>query len=320
MDIFREMYRGGGVSVAGVDPRLNASRIASRRGVSRAKVAGRLREWAEYGLLQRYDVWPNPALLGRIGFTLDIRVADRFLKEELLERLAWIDGIVAGTDFFGDWITTQYLLRAPEEIRRCTQLVRGLSGVAEVGEPIPWAPLEPARALSPLDRRIVRVLRAFPKDALSEVARRVGVSTRTMTSRYGRLVEDRAVWFVPVFDFRALTQPVVSVSLTFSDGSQHGPASRAYRKAYPQSLELVRPGFGPVLPPNVAVFFTIIPSSARFEELERLARNLPGVQSTEILGMIRMFSFPGTIDRLMDEAEPPVLARHRTRERGLSRD
>jgi len=42
--IVREMYRTGEVTIAGVDPRLNVSRIAERLGCSRAKITGRLEE------------------------------------------------------------------------------------------------------------------------------------------------------------------------------------------------------------------------------------------------------------------------------------
>ena len=304
IDILREMYRSRGVTVAGVDPRLKASRISQRLNVSRGRVDSRLKEWTRYGLLQRFDVWPNPALLERVGFTVDVRASDRFRKEELIERVGLIDGAVGGIDFAGEWFSAQFVVPNEREADRRTELLRGLAGVAEVGSPILWARLEPTRRLTPLDLRIVRVLRQFPTQPLSTIARHVGVSTRTITTRYGQLVDDLAVWFVPVLDFRALAQPVVSINLQLKDAADHEGVSRAFRKAYPQSLEFVRTGFGPILPEKVAVFFVLVPSAARVEELEGFLRNLPGVQSVEALLMIRIFSFPETFDRLVPSSEP----------------
>jgi DNA-binding Lrp family transcriptional regulator len=304
IDILREMYRSGGVTVAGVDPRLKANRIAQRLKVSRARVDSRLKEWTRYGLLQRFDVWPNPALFGRIGFTVDLRVTDRFRKDEVIDRIGLVDGAVGGIDLAGSWISAQFVVPNEAEARRRTDLLRGLSGIAEVGTPILWARLEPTRGLSPLDLRIVRVLREYPTQPLSTIARHVGVSTRTITTRYGQLVDDLAVWFVPVLDFRALTQPVVSVNVSLSETANHELVSRSFRKTYPQSLEFVRTGFGPILPDRVAVYFALCPSAARVEELEGFLRGLPGVDDVETLLMIRIFSFPETFDRLVPAGRP----------------
>jgi DNA-binding Lrp family transcriptional regulator len=299
IDILREMYRSRGVTVAGVDPRLKANSIAKRLGVSRARVDSRLKEWTHYGLLQRFDVWPNPALFDRIGFTVDLRLSDRFRKEAVFERIGLLDGAVGGIDFLGEWVAAQFVVPNEAEVHRRVQLLRGLAGIADVGTPILWARLEPSRPLSPLDLRILRVLRDYPTQPLSTVARHVGVSTRTITTRYGQLVDDLAVWFVPVLDFRALQQPVVSINVHLGDPSHHEEVSRAMRKAYPQSLEFVRTPFGPILPEDVTVFFTLIPSAARLEELEGFLRGLPGVDAVETLVMVRIVSYPETFDRLV---------------------
>lgn len=311
IDILREMYRSGGVTVAGVDPRLNANRIAHRLKVSRARVDSRLKEWTRYGLLERFDVWPNPALFDRVGFTVDLRLADRFQKEEVIRHIGLLDGAVGGIDLAGAWISAQFIVPNETEVRRRVDLLRGLAGVAEVGEPILWARLEPTRGLTPLDLRILHVLRKYPTHPLSTIARHVGVSTRTITTRYGRLVEDLAVWFVPVLDFRALAQPVVSVNVQLADSADHERVSHAFRRAYPQTLEFVRVGFGPILPENVAVYFSLCPSSARVEELEGFLRGLPGVRSVELFVMIRIFSFPETFDHLVPQATTTAVRKGR---------
>src|SRR5271157_4734971 len=136
IDILLEMYRSRGVTIAGVDPRLKANSIARKLGVSRARVDSRLKEWTHYGLLQRFDVWPNPALLDRIGFTVDVRLTDRFRKQEVIERMRLIDGAVGGIEFVGDWISAQFVVPNESEARRRTELLGGLTGVAGVGTPI----------------------------------------------------------------------------------------------------------------------------------------------------------------------------------------
>ncbi len=300
--ILREMYTAGGVSVFGIDPRLNANRIAGRLGVSRARIASRLRAWIETGFVQRYDVWPSPFLFGLTGLTFDLRVSDRLGKRELFDRIGLLPGAVSGFEFLGDWLSATFLVGPEEDPRTLRRLLAGFSGVAEVGAPIPWIPPEPDRPLSPLEVRVVRVLRQYPTASLAAIARHVGVSTRTMTTRYGQLLDRQAVWFLPIFDFRSIAEPVVAVNVRFLSAGHREVFSRSLRRAYPQSLETVRAAFGPMLPENVGVYYLLGGSAARVEDLERWVRDLPGVADVEALTMVRLHAYPTTFDRLLRAA------------------
>lgn len=307
--MLRAMYASRGVSISGIDPRLNANRVARQLGVSRARVAARLRAWAEYGFLDRYDVWPNPHLFGLTGATFDVRVSDRFAKDAVVARIGLVPGAVGAIDFLGEWLAVTCVLPRDAESGRTAALLRGLAGVAEVGEAVPWAPPESEGTVSPLELRIVRVLRKYPTDSLASIARRVGVSTRTITNRYGRLIDEQAVWFVPAFDFRALAEPVVNLNLQFRSGADRDVFRRALARAYPRSLEFRRTAFGPALPDTVGSFFVVERSAARTEELEAWVRAQPGLESEEALVMKRFISFPETFDRLI--AEDPLPGRRR---------
>jgi len=310
IDMLRVMYTSRGVSISGIDPRINANRMARELGVSRARVAARLRAWAEHGFLERYDVWPNPYLFGLTGATFDLRVADRFAKDAVLSRIGLVPGAVGGLDFLGDWLAVTFVLPRDAEASRTAALLRGISGVGEVSEALPWTPPVSEGTMSPLELRIVRVLRAYPTDSLASIARRVGVSTRTITTRYGRLIDEQAVWFVPAFDFRALSEPVVNLNLQFRSGADRDAFGRALRRTYPRSLEFRRTAFGPALPETYGSFFVVERSVARTEELEAWVRSQPGLVSEEALIMKRIFSFPETFDRLI-AGDPEVAVRRR---------
>ncbi len=316
--MLRVLYATGGVSLTGIDPRLNASRVARELGVSRARIAARLRAWTEHGFVERYDVWPNPYRFGLTGATFDLRVVDRFAKEEVLGRAALVPGAVGGLDFVGDWSAVTFVLPRDGDPRRTAALLRGLAGVAEVGEAVPWAPPASYRALSALERRIVRVLRRYPTASLAEVARHAGVSTRTITARYGRLIDERAVWFVPVFDFRAVAEPVLSLNLEFRTEEDREAFGRSLSRTYPRSLEFRRTAFGPLLPETHGSYFVVPRSAAGVEDVEAWVRSRPGVVAHEAMVLRRMLSFPETFDRLLaSESSPgndrPELRRPRTR-------
>jgi DNA-binding Lrp family transcriptional regulator len=309
IDMLREMYPQRGVEISGIDPRLNANRIAGRLGVSRARVSARLRAWRDAGFVARYDVCPNPLRFGLAGASFELRVAHKAEKPEVIDRIALVPGAIAGIDYLGDWFTATFALPVGEELGRTAALLRSISGVAEVVPGLGWgATADAARPLSPLERRIVRALRRFPTESLTAIARHVGVSTRTITTRYGRLLDDRAVWFLPAFDFRALAEPVVSLSVEFATPADRGQFGRALAKAFRNSLEFVRSPLGPVLPELMGSYFVVADSAALQDDLERWVRRQPGVRELETATLVRVLSFPDTFDRLIASEGPAVRA------------
>ncbi len=298
LDILREMYRGGeGVYLAGIDPRVNATRLSKRLHVGRARVAARLRAWSRSGFLVRYDVWVNPALLGCLGAWVSLRVDHHRSKPALIVRLGLVEGVVQAFEFLGAWVSLAVVAPDPATLARRAGLLRALAGVEEIEGPVPWTAPQPKRPLSPLDVRIVRALRDRPTATLSATARRVGISTRTMTRRYAALLEDWAVWFVPVFDFRAISYPVVALTVTLRSEVGREAVARGIRSRYPLTLEPRMPSSNDPAGTEVHVFFVMPPSAAHLEELERYVGSLPGVVEVEPNIMVRSHTFPAWFDR-----------------------
>lgn len=306
IDILREMYRTRRVTVAGIDPRLNVTRIARRLNTSRSRIARRLNRWSETGFVRRYDVWPNPALLHLTGWTVNVRVADPLQKPETLQRLGAVDGVVSAVEFLGEWLSVQFV--APDEPtgQRRIELFRHLKGVAEVGAPYAWRPLEAKAPLSPLDLRIVRALRERPRGTLTEIARTVGVSVRTMTTRYERLVENWSVWFVPVFDFTQLPLPLVNLNVWLEPGTDWGHLLQVVTKQFPWTLEFGWGEFGPPEMEDFKTLFVTLPSIGAIENLERLVRGVPGTKDVESVVMLRTHSFSGWLDGMFDRIVSPA--------------
>lgn len=299
IDLLREMYRGGAVNIAGIDPRLNATRIAHNLHVGRARVAARLKAWRLSGLLRQYDVWLNPGLIGWLGAAVNIRVEHPRAKSTLISRLEMVDGAVMAMEFLGEWITLALVAPDQAALGRRVALVRGLTGVREVEPPILWPVLEPRRKLTPLDLRIVRALRDRPAATLSEAARRAGISTRTMTRRYSALIDDWAVWFVPIFDFRAISCPLVSLQAVVSSEVDNDTIIRQIAKRFPLTLAFRDPIVGSGIPAHVSVF-VMPPSPAHLEDLEQYVSSIQGIVELEMNIMIRLHSFGAWFDSHLD--------------------
>ncbi len=296
LDIFREMYRSGAVSLSGIDPRLNATRIAKRLQVGRARVAARLKAWSSSGFLSRYEVWLNPALYGWRGAWLNLRVDHPRSKPELLTRLALVDGVLGGMELLGEWVGVGVVTPDDVTLDRTVRLLRGFPGVREVEPPIAWRVPAPARTLTPLDVRIVQALRERPTATLREIARRVGVSTRTMTRRYGELIDGWAVWFVPAYDFRAIGTPVVSVVVALRPGADPDAVARRLRGRYPLTLEFRDAGVETEAQGLGRAFVVLLASAAHLDELDHTVAAIDGVAGVESTVMVRILSFPEWFD------------------------
>lgn len=303
--IFQEMSGGWAISLPGIDPRLNPTRIARRLRVGRARVARRLKAWSDAGFLLRYDVWLNPALFGAVGAFYSVRVDRPGAKLGLLSRFGLLDGAVSGMEFLGEWVTFSGVVSDASEFERVRELLRGFEGVREVTPPDPWPVVEPRRKLTPLDVRILRALRRAPRATLGTIAARAGISARTMTRRYGELIDDHAAWFVPVFDFRAVSSPLVSLLVTLAPGRSPTALLQGIRARYPLVLEFAGSDSGDAAGPTPRAFIVLPPSAAHLEELDRHVAGLDGVVAEESNVMVRMHTFPAWFDRRLAEAAAP---------------
>jgi DNA-binding Lrp family transcriptional regulator len=316
--LLREMYRGGAVNITGIDPRLNATRMASHLRVGRARVAARLKAWSDSGLLVRYEVWLNPALIGWRGAAVNIRVEHPRAKPGLLSHLGMVEGAVLGMEFLGDWVTVALVIPDEAALERRVALIRGLSGVKEVEEPILWPILEPKRQLSSLDIRIVRALRERPTATLSEVAQRVGISTRTMTRRYSALIDSLAVWFVPIFDFRAISYPLVALRVGLRPETDGEHVVRQVTARFPLTLTFRDPLAG-LTPRSEVNLFVMPPSAAHLEDMEQFVSSIKGVLDLEMNIMIRLHSFRAWFDQHLETMAPSPGQSAALRRRGRRR-
>jgi DNA-binding Lrp family transcriptional regulator len=305
-EILGQIYPSGRITIAGVDPRVSVSRMSRTLRTSRGRIAARLRAWQRAGMLLGYDVWPNPGVFGLAGLSVDLRVKDPLAKAELWRRVGLVDGAVQGLEFLGEWVSVQLVAPDPGTLRRRVRLLAQIEGVAEVGAAIEWPAFETRRPLSPLDLRIVRALREAPTASLATIAHRAGVSARTMTDRYARLLDEQAVWFVPMYDFTRLASPVIGVTVNLANPNSHAEIARAMRPRLPSFLVFDWVGSRPAGGERLLGVIVLGDSAASVEEVQRAAAATAGVTGSEANVLVRVLSFPETFDALLEAATRAV--------------
>lgn len=237
--ILREMFRERVLFWGSLDPRVSTDTIAARVGVAGSTVRARLRGWSEAGFLTRYDVLPNPSLIGaRLGAG-NFRLGDARAKPGAFEDLANLDGTVCAQDYVGGWVTTSFLVHDPASLDRRLRILERLPNVVEALPCVPVRTPEPTVELSPLDWRILDAMHEDASSGLAGVAKRVGVSTKTIARRHARLVKGRAVWFVPAIDFGKWTGAGIALlNVYLAPGARSRDVARAVRERLPGVLVL----------------------------------------------------------------------------------
>jgi hypothetical protein len=126
-----------------------------------------------------------------------------------------------------------------------------------------------------------------------------------MTRRYAHLVRDWSVWFIPVFNFRALANPVVWVQAKLRSSQARDELVALVRKHYPLTLpSLIMIESPPEAGTEVAMV-TALPTMAAYDDLDRLVASQPGVKESEILVMVEVHDFHGGIDQMLGSVALP---------------
>lgn len=284
--ILREVCREQVLLWGGGDTRLTTSLVAERLKVDRTTVWSRLRAWREAGFLVRQEVIPNPSLFGAGVAAGDIQVGDPRRKGEAVERLQLVDGVLAGFDQVGPFVLLVYALESRAALDRCTRLVGTLPGVDEVSMCVPLrfpaSTVEPTRA----DWGMLRALRASEGTSLDTVAKEVGVSRRTLTRRYQRLLDGNALWSFPVLDFTRYTDAVMARFVAILSGAGSSKRFlRLCRSGLPQmvwSVPFQPPAGVEEAPDEWAEVFCHLRSAGEVEDVRRWVLGQPAVTGVEV--------------------------------------
>lgn len=299
--ILREMMRGRVFFWATLDPRVSAESIARRLKLSPTTVRARLRAWRASGFLATTHVVPHPALLGlRLGAG-NVRIDDVRAKPAAVESLALIPGVFTVLDHVGPWLALNVLAESDAAMERLRKLAARLPGIDEVSPCHALAPPPPRRdAMTPLEWRMVRALRDAPDAPLARVAASVGTSTKTFARKYGALLADNMLLYVPEMDFaRVGGGTVVRFIVALRPGEERARGLAALRRL-PRLMEaydasIISPG-----PDAPVSLWMHLPSVSAIEETTREILAIPGVVESEHVVPVRGVFARAWIDEMVD--------------------
>jgi DNA-binding Lrp family transcriptional regulator len=181
------------------DVRITYAHVAEGLGVDEETVRSRLRHMNDVRFLRGWQLILNPSLLGREAAIVELRVGDSESKPEVISRLKLLEGVMLIDDLYGKELAVLTLYENSSTLERQVQLFASLCGGPT---PVSWKLGFPRCELTPTrtDWRIMQALRRDGRGRLSDVARSLELSTRTVKRRMIELVAGNAFYLDPLLD------------------------------------------------------------------------------------------------------------------------
>jgi len=179
--------------------RIPFAQVAAGLGVDEETVRHRLKHMNDVRFLQGWQLVLNPALLGREAAIVELRVDDSESKPEVISRLKLLEGVMLIDDLYGKELAVLTLYENPTTLERQVRLFASLCGGPP---PVSWRLGFPPCDLTPTrtDWRIMQSVRRDGRGRLSDVARSLHLSTRTVKRRMIQLVDGNAFYLDPILD------------------------------------------------------------------------------------------------------------------------
>lgn len=183
---------------------LRVKKVARETKASEKTVRDRLRKLERAGTLAGYEAHPNLRHLALSWSTFHYVVPTRD-KTRALAAIEDVEGVVGIQDHIGEDVYVDLYYATEDEMRLRMRLLKTLLGdgaLDRIDHDMPPA----KHALTPLDWRIIRALRGRARRPMREVAREIGVSTRTAERRVATMMAGGDLYVVPRVDWTRTPQ------------------------------------------------------------------------------------------------------------------
>ncbi len=183
------------------DVRISNANVAKGLSVDEETVRNRLRRMEDVGFLNGWQLILNPILIGKRAAIIELNTKEKGSKDEVISRLKLLEGVTLIEDFYGSELAVQVLYENEGSLTRQVKLIAYLCGSSK---PIWWKLGFPPCELTPTktEWRIIRSIRKDARGRLSDIAKSLKLSTRTVKRHMMHLSDGNAFYLDPLLDVK----------------------------------------------------------------------------------------------------------------------
>jgi DNA-binding Lrp family transcriptional regulator len=185
-------------------PRPAVALLARKLGISESTIRARIRKLSEFVSTSKGTLIINPPLLGESYGVLIFEVSELLQKEKVMNQLRLVDGMYIIADFSGNRAVAIFLYSNDASLKRKIELISEVSGCGS--RRFFTRPKFPpcSMNLSATDLRIVKSRLKNMSRSHEEIARELGVSSRTVKRRLLKMIQAGALMAFPSVDPKRL--------------------------------------------------------------------------------------------------------------------
>jgi len=256
------------------DVRISTAQVAAGLHVDEETVRNRLKGMNDARFLRGWQLVLNPVLLGREAAIVELRVDDLESKPEVISQLKLLEGVTVIGDFYGKELAVTTLYENAATLERQIRLFASLCGCRT---PVSWRLGFPPCELTPTrtDWRIMQVLRRDGRARLSDVARRLRLSTRTVKRRLTLLVDGNAFSLDPILDVGKVGGVRCRFWVT-SEASRKRAVDKAILSGIPRIISTH------TAPQEYSLFFAHLSNASEVREILNWMKKVEGVREVRV--------------------------------------
>ena len=276
-------------------------RIARNLGLDEDTIRKRVDRLETAGVIKGWLLIPNLGVLG-LGlkvFIMSVTVEPKLRIDEMVRKIRLVHGVLRIVREVGDVLVVVLLCESEKEFRKKVELISELVRPKELRTYASEPAINDIRltidvSLTPIDFMIINALRPNPLISYVELAKKLGLSSKTVSKRLSRLMQGNAVFITPDIDYGRLegascVDLVVTYTASRFKGEVDGNIARKFQDY------LLRAGWGSA---NLGHLEFLVPNVRVAQEILDWARGLQGVREVDLKFRLEVLSF---FDEVLDE-------------------
>jgi DNA-binding Lrp family transcriptional regulator len=293
---FRIINELGGSRSSLWNVRESYSNIARKLGVDEETVRMRVSRARERGFLPDWRVMVNPLLINFREANLNLEVKDEARKDEAISKIKAVDGVYSIINFRGNEIVVlmYYEDSAASKVRQIESIC-GSQRLTLWDNPFP----HPEVQMKKTDWRIIAAMQDDAWRDLDDVAKQLGLSTRTVQRRLSALKEGRAIYVHRPPNADAVTGLMCNFVVSFSDKTKKRAGDYAIHSTFN------RMGASDTSHDQFSIFGI---SCENFAEADKVAEKLRGIDGVHSVRMRIIKEIIFTQEWLKNEIEKRISA------------
>jgi DNA-binding Lrp family transcriptional regulator len=270
--------------------------IAARLGADDVTVNYRYKKLRESGSMSGWRLAINPTLFGCKSLDATVDVQPDSAKPDMIRKLSLINEVVGIQDFYGRGLKAIVMYSSDEARSRVIELISRITN-AETMTQVRWVlPQSRTERLTATDVAIIRALSNDARMSLVQVARGLGLSTRTVRNRLEKLRRENTIHALPTLNMGGIPGLIpVHLSYSYSRSESKGMVDGAMLSHFEASYLSVM-----FSDPDRGYIWLVASTMNDVQDYLEWAKSQRGVASARTDILVRWLAFPDKLLELLN--------------------